>query len=120
MLELLDDGAGSTGSATLSLLPADKRHRIDSSTFVSPPGSPSVPAPAPAPPLDTWSVERGDHLWAIAASHLTEALGREPSDAEIVPYWRRLIERNRARLADPGQPDLLFVGQQIELPPLSE
>ena len=32
-------------------------------------------------------------------------------------YWLRLIDANRQHLADPTNPDLLFSGQQLELPP---
>ncbi|MGH9117377.1 MAG: LysM peptidoglycan-binding domain-containing protein [Acidimicrobiales bacterium] len=98
----LDDEAGvSGGEATLSMLPPDKRHRVEE--------------PAP-PPLETWIVRAGDHLWSIAEAHLTEVMGRPPTDAETAPYWRLLIEHNRSRLSHPDQPDLLFVGQSVELP----
>jgi nucleoid-associated protein YgaU len=32
-------------------------------------------------------------------------------------YWRRLIDANRDRLVDPGNPDLLLPGQELVLPP---
>jgi hypothetical protein len=32
-------------------------------------------------------------------------------------YWRRLIDTNRDRLVDPGNPDLLVPGQELVLPP---
>ncbi len=98
----LDDEAGrAEGEATLSLLPPVKLHHVE--------------APAP-PPLETWIVQPGDHLWSIAESHLAEVMGRQPTDSEIAPYWRQVIEHNRSRLSDPAHPDLLFVGESIELP----
>lgn len=65
----------------------------------------------------TWTVRPGEHFWAIAERVLTRAWGRSPSDAEVVPYWRQVIELNRVRLADPGNPDLVYPGQQFALPP---
>jgi nucleoid-associated protein YgaU len=84
----------------------------------------SAPAPAPAPtatPVASTAAEStvtavpGDHLWAIATRTVAERLGRAPTDAEIVPYWTRLIDANRDRLAT-GDPDLIFVGQVFRLP----
>ncbi|MEA3019444.1 MAG: resuscitation-promoting factor RpfA [Actinomycetota bacterium] len=62
------------------------------------------------------TVVAGDHLWAIAERALGARLGRAPSDAEIVPFWTSLIEMNRARLANPADPSLIFAGQELELP----
>jgi len=39
-----------------------------------------------------------------------------PTDAEVEPYWRRLIDLNRSRLVDPGNPDLIFPTQVFDLP----
>jgi hypothetical protein len=62
------------------------------------------------------TVVAGDHLWAIAERALGARLGRAPSDSEIVPFWTSLIETNRARLANPADPSLIFAGQELELP----
>jgi hypothetical protein len=64
----------------------------------------------------TWTAQTGDHLWGIAASHLQGQLGATPSDTDIADYWRRLIDANRDRLADPGNPDLIYPGQEFVLP----
>jgi len=61
-------------------------------------------------------VEPGDHLWKISASHLEGILDRPPEPAEIDPYWRDVIETNRASLSS-GAPDLIYPGEVIELPP---
>ncbi len=76
-----------------------------------------LPAPddAQAPPA-TWTVESGHHLWSVAETVLTRAWTRRPTDRQIDPYWRHLVERNRTRLADPQSPDLLFPGQILEVP----
>ena len=68
-----------------------------------------------ASPGDTVVVEPGDHLWKISASHLEEVLERPVELSEIDPYWRVVIETNRASLSS-GDPDLIFPGEVIELP----
>lgn len=84
--------------------------------------TPSTPDAAVAPtapgalPL-LWVIEPGDHLWSIAETTLTDRLGRAPSDAEIAPYWSAIIELNRDSFVDRDNPDLVHVGQVIELPP---
>lgn len=65
---------------------------------------------------DTWTVATGDHLWAIAESHLRDTLGSTPSDEVVASYWRRLVEANRGRLVDPDDPDLIVPGQRFVLP----
>lgn len=64
-----------------------------------------------------WTMEPGDHLWAVAEAVLSRAWQRSPSDAEITPYWLHLIEANRDRLADRENPDLVFPGQVMVVPP---
>lgn len=64
----------------------------------------------------TWFVQPGDHFWHIAEATLADAWGRAPTDAEIVPYWRQLVEVNRPRLVDQSNPDLIYPGQVFDLP----
>jgi hypothetical protein len=71
--------------------------------------------PASAAPA-TITVAPGDSFWSIAAGELADSLGAPASDREVVPYWRRLIEANRSRLVDHGNPDLLYPGQELVLP----
>ena len=52
----------------------------------------------------------------MADQVLRRAWGRAPTDQEIVPYWNRLIAANRATLADPANPDLVYPGQTFTLP----
>ena len=76
-----------------------------------------APPPTPAPAAHvTWEVERGQHLWSIARQALREAWHRTPTDPEIDPYWRRLIEENRHRLPDSSNPDLIVPGLRLQLP----
>jgi nucleoid-associated protein YgaU len=79
---------------------------------------PDAPAPPPGTPSPgrTWTVAPGECFWTIAADVLERAWGRPAIDAEIVPYWQRLIEANRSELADPGNADLIFPDQVFTLP----
>jgi hypothetical protein len=82
---------------------------------------PTAPAPEVTPPpaataTDRWTVRPGECFWTIAESVLSRTWGRAPTDAEIVPYWQRLIVANGAALAHPGNPDLIFPGQVFEIP----
>lgn len=83
------------------------------------PGSETPPTepPAPAPDSRTWTVARGQSFWSIVEAVLGEAWGRPPTAREVDPYWRALIEANRSRLADARNPDLLFTGQVLAVPP---
>jgi hypothetical protein len=72
---------------------------------------PSVPPPAPvAPIVDSTEVvvRPGESFWSIAVA--------EAGSRDLVVYWRALIAENRDRLVDPGNPDLLLVGQRLVLP----
>lgn len=99
------------GTATMSVLPDDEAQPTTTTV--------AVPSPAPAPTtpqVDEWVVAPGESFWSIAEDVLADALGREPSDGEIVPYWRGLIEANRDRLLSPN-PDLIRPGQVFLVPP---
>ena len=39
------------------------------------------------------------------------------TDAEVVPYWRSVIDRNAATFVRAGDPNLVFAGQALDLPP---
>lgn len=83
-------------------------------------------APSPERPQEDGSrepsrnrtvVHPGDHLWKLAAGRMKEALGRTPTDTEVAPYWVEVVEANRDRIRS-GDPDLIFPGEEIVLPPL--
>jgi nucleoid-associated protein YgaU len=81
-------------------------------------GAPSLPAGDATPATSTEvTVVAGDSFWSIAVSELTDVHGGPPTDRQVVPYWRQLIDVNRPRLVDPGNPDLLFPGQVLTVPP---
>jgi nucleoid-associated protein YgaU len=72
-------------------------------------------------PPDTtasYRVAAGDSLWTIAARTLEAARGLPPTAAELHGYWGSLIDVNRVRLVDPTNPDLIFPGQALVLPPV--
>lgn len=106
--------------------PADTADAGASGPFPVP--ATNVPAPVVAdatfdgaapPSTGQHTVVAGESFWRIAAEKVTQASGRPAGDAEVAVYWRRLIEQNRSRLADPGNPDLLFPGQRLDLPPVA-
>lgn len=71
----------------------------------------------PAPGAGTEVVVRsGDNLWAISEANLVDRYERPVSDAEVSPHWQDVISRNRDRLVDPDNPDLLLPGQPLLLP----
>ena len=59
----------------------------------------------------------GESFWTIAASVLETRLGHAPTAQEIVPYWSSLIDANRSVLPQPRNPNLLYVGTVLTLPP---
>lgn len=65
---------------------------------------------------DTWVIRPGDNLWVVAEETLQDAWGRRPTDEEILPYWRQLIELNRDVLVDRDAPDFVYSGQVFHLP----
>lgn len=116
---LPDDAAGTTTSTTAA---------PTTTTTVAPSPSPPATAPTPTPvttptpttaqtPSPTWTVERGQHLWSIAEAVVAERTSAPPTDAAVDPYWRALVAANRDRLPDPSNPDLVFPGTTLVLPP---
>jgi hypothetical protein len=79
-----------------------------------PPFVASRPGPTSAAP-DRHTVRWGDNLWTIAAGHLADT-GVTRSNGQIAPYWRELVQENRASLRS-GNPDLIFPGETVALPP---
>lgn len=75
-----------------------------------------LPLPGAAPPT-TYRVEAGESFWTIADELLADAWHRPPSVAEVDAYWRQLMAANWGRLVHDDEPDLLFAGQVLDLPP---
>lgn len=56
----------------------------------------------------------GDHLWALAEQRVSDARGGSADPSEIAPYWQRILDANPQL----GDPDLIFPGDIIVLPPM--
>lgn len=124
----------SVGIGTASLAPVAARAAPrPASVATAQPSTPTTSPPAdsltmrelPSPaeevaPVETsgrtWTVRPGECFWSIAEEVLTPTLGRQPTVAEVVPYWRHLVDANRAALADRENPDLVFPGQVFTVP----
>ncbi|HVF14699.1 MAG TPA: hypothetical protein VM942_08875 [Acidimicrobiales bacterium] len=107
-------------STSTSTPPSSTSDTIVMRRLPPPVAEPDQPAPSPSttPTTGRWTVRPGDCFWTIAEDLLRRAWGRSPSDAEIVPYWQRLIEANRSELAHPADPDLIFPDQVFTVPPV--
>ena len=66
----------------------------------------------------TWTVEQGEHFWSIAETTLEDTRSASPSEGEVASYWRKLIEANQDRLLPPHDPDLIYPGQSLAIPPV--
>ncbi len=89
----------------------------------TPTTAPVAPAPSPAARSPRGSavdgvhvVVRDDNLWTIAATELARH-GAARDEATTARYWRRVVERNRARLRS-GDANIIFPGEVIWLPPV--
>ena len=113
--------SSSTSTSTTQLPPATvTMHRLGPTEVVAP--LPVAPIPevaraTTATTSDRWTVKPGECFWSIAESVLADRGGRPPTDAEIVPYWQRLIQANRHELLHRDNPDLIFPGQTFTVPP---
>lgn len=76
-----------------------------------------APATAAAEAV-TWTVRPGEDFWSIAEAVVTKRSSGPVNDGAVASYWSRLIAANRGRLPQPGDPDLLFPGQTLVLPPI--
>lgn len=91
-------------------------HRLDPAEPAAVTPATQVTPTAPQVATDRWTVKPGECFWSIAESVLSARWGRPPTDAEIVPYWQRLIEANRHELVHRDNPDLIFPAQVFVLP----
>lgn len=62
-------------------------------------------------------VRPGDNLWDLAARRVTNVYGRSAADHEIAPYWVEVLHANGERIRS-GDPDLIYPGEVILLPPV--
>jgi len=116
-VSLVRDGHGGGG---ISGLPADATTttRATPTTAAVAPSPVVVSPPTPSAAPDEVVVAEGDNLWVLSARHLAATSGRaidDVPDAEVAPYWVRVCDTNRDRLAS-GDPDLVFPGERVVLP----
>lgn len=92
---------------------------VDDAPILTPAGA--VPTATTAPPATdapaVWTIQPGDHLWAVAQQTLRNR-SLDSSDEAAASYLQVLIDANRAVFAVPGEADLVYPGQVFELPPL--
>ena len=67
----------------------------------------------------SYIVRPGDNMWSITAAYLTRQPSKPPSVARITELWREVIDLNRDRIRS-GNPDLIFPGEQLLLPPAGD
>ena len=118
----LPNPAGPPASTTTSRPPTSTTKPPTSTT--RPPAG-GGKAPSPTSPQrgeqSTHTVVEGDNLWVISRNRLAQVLQRpasQLSDHEIAAYWMRVIAANQGHLRS-GDPDLIFPGEVIQLPPIS-
>lgn len=63
-------------------------------------------------------VQRGENFWTIAQDTLSSELKRPPTEKEVTTYWRQLVQTNQQQLTNAANPDLIFAGQRLLLPPV--
>ena len=121
--------ASTAAGPTTTAVPAPPTSAIIDAAVVSPvvskPSAPSITttvvarppgAPATTTVPATWTIARGEHLWFVAESVVTQALGADIHHGEIARYWRSLVDANRERLVDRDNADLVYAGQEFVLP----
>jgi len=90
------------------------------STAGNPPAGAAAGASPFPPAATTYVVAPGDNLWTVSAAHLA-AMTDQPAgavpDGAVTAYWERVCAMNQARLLS-GNVNVIFPGEQIELPPL--
>ena len=92
--------------------------QVDSAGVPIPPGAFVRQSQRSAPivrPATTVLVQPGDSLWKISEDHV-RSTEIEPSPRRIATYWAHVVAINRGRLRS-GNPDLIYPGEVIELPP---
>ena len=102
-------------TATMRLLDEPPPATTTTTTIVAAPPTVASP-PATSGNAREVVVAPGDSFWSIARRHVTDRVGREPTEREIAVFWRKLIAENAERLAVAGNPDLVYPGQAFRLP----
>jgi nucleoid-associated protein YgaU len=77
------------------------------------------PSRAIAEAGDSHVVRAGESLWSIAYDVVAQSLKRAPTDGDVALYWHTLVDAHRPLLVDPDDPDLIFPGEVVRLPPVA-
>jgi hypothetical protein len=122
VIELDDDPApvpADAPAADPGSVPADGPTDVPATAPTDAPTADGPTADAPAVDgAELWEVRPGEHFWSIAEEVLATSWGRPATEAEVAPYWAALVEANRDRLAHRDDPDLVYPGQVMALPPV--
>lgn len=111
-----EDATGTRSAASRSASESAAAFRGRPTTSIPDPPSDRTAAPTTTPVSEPVAIVKpGESLWSIAEDVVGQSLGRPPLDHEISPYWRRLVDHNRVALRS-GDPDLIYPGEEIELP----
>lgn len=105
----LDEAAPAAGTATLR--PSPSADASESDATLAPAAGTAVERAGT--PESSHQVVHGDHLWSIAEEHLVETFHVRPSESDVDAYWRRVVAANPQL----PNPDLIFPGDRILLPP---
>jgi hypothetical protein len=89
-------------------------HGAGGGTMRSPAVGHARPGSAPG---DLHVVQAGESLWSIAHDVVARSLPRAPTDSDVAVYWRTLVDAHRPFLVNPEDPDLIFPGEVVRLPP---
>lgn len=108
---LISPAAAFAGAPAKS--PPPVMHLLETAPPASTPAPVALQPAAPSPSRTEYTVKPGDCLWHIAHRVLSDRLGRPPSDAEVVPFWKALLAANTDRVRDPS---LIYVDQVLRLP----
>jgi hypothetical protein len=63
-------------------------------------------------------VRDGDSLWSIAAAHLETSGISNPTESIVAAYWMEILSANLGSIRS-GDPDLIFPGETVALPPIA-
>ncbi len=115
-------GSGAQAGAAVSARPVVSLDGVPApAPTPAPAPAPALPPPtAPTPPRPdagpsrstTYVVQAGDNLWDIAE----QQVALQPALGPTVRYWLQLIDANRSRFVEPGNPHLILPGQELALP----
>jgi LysM domain len=107
--------AGSIGPVG-SIAPTGPTTRMEPAATRPPSRRLAAPPPpwlggGPSKPRVGYTIEPGDTLWDIAATHLEPA---PPSPARVNRYWRQIYRANRRAIG--ADPDLIHPGTRLDVP----